>query len=111
MSCWIMPSHFGSGYLPDPAGSSLPCSASRCATYAVASRLFVVPEHETNRAIGLHVGAAEHARELHHERRTGAVVVRRLTPADAVHVAADDVHLVRMRGADLRAVHLLPLAG
>ena len=29
MSCWIMPSHFGSGYFPDPAGSSLPCSALR----------------------------------------------------------------------------------
>src|ERR1035437_4337645 len=29
MSCWIMPSHFGSGYSPDPAGSSFPWSAWR----------------------------------------------------------------------------------
>ena len=28
----------------------------------------------------------------------------------AIHVTADDVHLVRMRRTDLRAVHLLPLA-
>src|SRR5262245_41477965 len=36
MSCWIMPSHFGSGYFPDPGGSSLPCRSLRCSTYAPA---------------------------------------------------------------------------
>src|SRR5437762_1216688 len=36
MSCWIMPSHFGSGYLPDPAGFSTPCSGARWRTYAAA---------------------------------------------------------------------------
>ena len=34
MSCWIMPSHLGSGYFFDPAGDSFPCSAWRCSTYA-----------------------------------------------------------------------------
>src|SRR5438034_725115 len=29
MSCWIIPSHFGSGYLPDPAGFSMPWSGAR----------------------------------------------------------------------------------
>ncbi len=73
-------------------------------------RLFVVPEGEADRAIGLHVRRAEDARQLHDERGARAVVVRGFAPADAVHVAADDVHLVGMRGADLRAVHFLTLA-
>ncbi len=34
MSCWIIPSHFGSGYFPEPGGFSFPCSAWRCAMYA-----------------------------------------------------------------------------
>ncbi len=34
MSCWIMPSHFGSGYRPEPGGFSLPCSGPRCSAYA-----------------------------------------------------------------------------
>ena len=79
-------------------------------TRAIQAGLFVVPENEANRAVGLHVGTAENARELHDERGAGAVVVRGLAPAVTVHVAADDVHLVRVDAADLRAVHLLPLA-
>src|SRR5262249_42398413 len=73
---------------------------------AVEPRLFVVPEREADRALGRHVRHAEDARELHHERRAGAVVVRRLAPAVAVHVRADDVHLLRPRGPDLRAEDL-----
>ena len=29
MSCWIIPSHLGSGYFPEPFGSSIPCSFAR----------------------------------------------------------------------------------
>src|SRR6185312_3388513 len=78
---------------------------------AVESRLFVVPEDETNRAVGLHVWRAEYTRELHDERRAGSVVVRGFAPTDSVHVSAHDVHLVRMRGADLGAVDFLTLSG
>ena len=38
-------------------------------------------------------------------------VVRRFAPADAVHVRAKDVHLIRMRGPDLGAIHLFTLSG
>ena len=95
-----MPSHFGSGYLPEPGRLFL--ALQRLTLFdvrarAVEARLFVVPENEANRAIGLHVRAAEDARELHDDRGAGAVVVRGFAPADAVHVAADDVHLFRVR--------------
>src|SRR5207253_2307451 len=78
---------------------------------AFGAGLLVVPEREADRSLGLHVGTAEDAREFHDDRRPGAIVVRGLTPADAVHVAADDVHLLGMGRADLGADDVLPLAG
>ena len=110
MSCWIMPSHFGSGYLPR-AGRVL-LALQRLALLDVGARglrsgFLVVPQREADRALGLHVGRAEDARQLHHQRGARAVVVGRLAPAVAVHVAADDVHLFGMRGADLGAEHHL----
>ena len=107
------PQPLGSGYFPEPAGLSLPSSGSRCSTYARAPfrpRLLVVPQRKADRPVGLDVGAAEDARQLHNEGRARAVVVGGLPPADAVHVPADDVHLVGVGGADLRAVDLLALA-
>src|SRR5204863_535026 len=77
---------------------------------AVETGLFIVPEGEPDRAIGAHVGRVQHPRQLHDERRARAVVICRLAPPDAVHMRADDVHLLGVRGADLRAVHLLPRA-
>ena len=74
-------------------------------------RLLVVPQDEPDRSVGLHVRAAEDACELHHERRSRTVVVRRLVVAVAVHVRADDVHLFRVRGADLRAENFLARPG
>ena len=108
-----MPSHFGSGYFPEPGGTFL--SLHRTALLdvgvrAVETSLFVVPERESNGAFRLHVGHREDARQLHHDRGAGGVVIRRLTPADAVHVPADDVHLVRVLRADFHANHFLALA-
>ena len=77
---------------------------------AVEPRLFVVPENETDRTVGLDVRAAEHARQLHNECGTRAIVVGRLAPPVPIHVSADDIHLVRVRRADLRAVDFLSLA-
>ena len=57
------------------------------------------------------LGIAEDARQLHHERGAGAVVVGRFAPSYAVHVPGHDVHLFRMRVADLGAVDLLPFTG
>src|SRR5688572_2695293 len=50
----------------------------------------------------------EDSRQLHHDRGTGPVIIGGLAPADAVHVRADDVHLVRASRAHLGAVDLLP---
>ena len=72
-------------------------------TRAVRARLLVVPQDESNRPLRLHVGAREHARHFHDERRSRSVVVRRFAPPVAVHVAADDVHLVGVRRPDLGA--------
>ena len=77
---------------------------------AVRAGLLVVPQREADRALGLHVRHAEDARQLHHQRRARSVVVRGFAPAVAVHVRADDVHLVGTGGADLRAVHLFARA-
>src|SRR5258705_9975146 len=77
---------------------------------AVEAGLFIVPEGEPDRAIGVDVGAAEDAGQLHDERRARAVVVCRLAPPDAVHMRADDVHLLGVRGADLGAVDLFARA-
>ncbi len=74
------------------------------------SRFLVVPEREPDRPLGLNVGTTEHVRQLHHERGAGAIVIRGLAPALAIHVAADDVHLFGVRGADFRAVHHLAWA-
>src|ERR1051325_135502 len=110
MSCWIMPSHFGSGYFPDPGGFSLPCRSCRCAMYAraacdpVSSLFLVLPQNESARSRGCDVETAEAPRDFHHERSSRSVVVRRLAPAMAVHMAADDVHLFGMRRADLREI-------
>jgi hypothetical protein len=71
------------------------------------SGLLIVPEREADRAIGLHVRGAEHPGQFHHQRGAGAVVVRRLAPAVAVHMTADDVHLLRMSRPDLGAEHHL----
>src|SRR6185312_13850047 len=71
----------------------------------------VVPENEADGALGLDVGTGEDASQLHDERSAGAVVVRRLTPADAVHVATHDVHLVGMVAAHLGAIDLFALTG
>ncbi len=34
MSCWIIPIQRGSGYFPEPLGSSIPCMSTLCSTYA-----------------------------------------------------------------------------
>ncbi len=56
-------------------------------------------------------GCSEDADGLHDQRRARTVVIRRLTPADAVPVRPDDVHFLWMRRTDLGAEHLLPIAG
>ena len=71
---------------------------------AVQTRLFVVPEGETEGAVGVDVRAAEDAGQFHDERGSGAIVVSGLTPADAVHVRGDNVHLLRMNGTHFGAV-------
>src|SRR4029077_7151901 len=68
-------------------------------------------QREADRSIGHHVGTAHHPRQLHHDRRAGAVVVRGFAPADAVHVPGDDVHLLRVGGADLGAEDVLARTG
>src|SRR4029079_19234302 len=77
---------------------------------AVEARLLVVPQREAYRPLRLHVGHAEDAGQLHDQGRARAVVVGRLAPAVPVQVGADDVHLLRTGGADLRAVDLLARA-
>src|SRR5205807_8610448 len=77
---------------------------------AVETGLFVVPENEADRAVGPDARGGEDAGELHDERGTGAVVVRRLTPPVPVHVGANDVHLPGMTAADLGAIHLFARA-
>src|SRR5438874_9653482 len=75
------------------------------------ARLLVVPERESNRSIGLHIRAAQNARDFHDKGGTRTVVIRRLAPAVTVHMRADDVHFAWMCGADFCAVHLLAGAG
>ena len=110
MSCWIMPSHFGSGYLPEPAGDSIALqilALRHVGARAVQSGLFVVPEREADGPLGLHIRAAEDARQFHHQRSAGAIVIGGLAPADAIHMAATMYISSGMRGADLGAVTLL----
>ena len=73
---------------------------------AVRARFFVVPQGEADRHLGLHIRSVEDAGQLHHQRGARAIVVDRLVDAVAVHVAADDVHLVGSRRADFGAVDL-----
>src|SRR5262249_8665441 len=61
---------------------------------------------EADRSLGLHAGIPEDPRELHDQRGARSVVVGGFVVAVPVHVAADDVHLVRVLRADLRDVHL-----
>ena len=77
---------------------------------AVEPRLFVVPEREADRALGLYIGRVEDARELHDERGPRAIVIRRFTPTVAIHVGTDDVHLLRMGRSDFGAIDLLARA-
>ena len=86
----------------------MPCSAERCLTYAAAPppvSSLLKRMNRIERSVSTS-GELKNARDLHHERRAGAVVVRSRAEAVAVHVRADDVHLLRMRRADLRAVDL-----
>ena len=108
-----MPSHLGSGYWPDPGrlfpalqGGALRDIGAR----AVQAGFLVVPQDEPNRPLGPDVGRGKDARELHHQRGAGSVIVRRLSPPMSVHVRADDVHLLGMRRADLGAVHFFARA-
>src|SRR4030095_12800993 len=79
-------------------------------TRAFRAALLVVPEREADRALGADVGIAEHPRQFHDQRRPRPVVVGGLAPADAVHVRADDVHLLGVGRPDLRAEDVLTLA-
>jgi len=109
MSCCTIPSHLGSGYLPEPGGILLAlqrCSLRRIGAGTGMAAFLVVPQNKSNRSIRLHVGTAENTRQLHDQRRTGPIVIRGLAEALPVHVGADDVHFVRVRAADLRAIHL-----
>src|SRR6266513_1587343 len=107
---------------PQPRGFRVPARAGgillalqRLALFdvragAVEARLFVVPENETDGPVGPDVRGGEDAGELHYERGTGAVVIRRLTPPVPVHVGAHDVHLPGMTAADLGAIHFFARA-
>ena len=77
---------------------------------AVEPGLLVVPERKADRDRGLDVRRAQDARQLHHQRRARCVVIGGLAEAVAVHVRAEDVHLVGPRGADPGAVDLRALA-
>src|SRR5206468_2287366 len=68
-------------------------------------------QREADRAVGLHFRVAEDARQFHHQRGAGAIVVGGFAETDAVHVRADDVHLFRMGRADLGAVDVLAQRG
>src|SRR5688572_10501181 len=53
----------------------------------------------------------EDAGQFHDERRARPIVIQGFTLANAVHVGANDVHLLRTRRADLRAEDFLALSG
>src|SRR6266700_313327 len=78
---------------------------------AVKARFLVVPERESDRSLCPYIGTVQHARQFHDQGRPRTVVIGGLAPAYAVHVGADDVHLVGPRRADLRANHLFARAG
>ena len=78
---------------------------------AFESAFLAIPQREPNRHVGGDLRRAEDPRELHDEGRPRSIVVRRLAPADAVHVRADDVHLAAPRRAPLRAIHHVDRAG
>ena len=76
-------------------------------TGAIQPRLLVVPEREPDGTVRPDVGRGEDARDLENEGRARGVVVDRISPAPAVHVRAEDVHLVGRAHPDLRGVDLL----
>jgi hypothetical protein len=100
MSCWIMPSHFGSGYFrsrrdsPCPADPALRDVGARA--FSPVSSLFQSAKRIVRSSARR---AAEDARQLHHERGAEPSSFARLPPAVAVHVSADDVHLLGLRRA------------
>jgi hypothetical protein len=77
---------------------------------AVQAGLLVVPQREADAAPGRHAGRVQDARQFHHQRGAGGVVVGRLAIAHAVHVGGDDVHLLGMGAADLGAIDLFARA-
>jgi hypothetical protein len=83
-------------------------SLSDVASAAIETGFLVVPENESNGPLRLDVGTAQDARQLHHKGCARPVIVGGLSPAVAVHMGADDVHLVGAGRADLAAVHLFP---
>ena len=56
-------------------------------------------------------GPLKNPREFHHKRRAGRVVVSPFAESTPIHVGTDDVHFIRARRPDLRAVHLLSRTG
>ena len=68
--------------------------------------LFAVPEDETDGDIRPDVGQGEDSGELQGHGRSGGVVVRAAAGAAAIQVAGDDIHLVRMHGADLGGIQV-----
>ena len=73
---------------------------------AVQTGFFVVPERKPNRALCLHIGTAEHARQFHNQRCPRTIIISRLAKATPVHVGTNDIHFAWTRGADLCAIHL-----
>src|SRR5262249_26049918 len=78
---------------------------------AVEAAFFAVPQREADRPLRLNPGIGEDARQLHHERRARSVVIGGLVVAMAVHVRADDVHLIGVLRPDLRDVDLVDRTG
>ena len=73
---------------------------------AVQARFFIVPKCKANRTLRGDIGCAEYLCEFHHQCSSGTIIVDGLVYPVAIHVCADDVHLVRTCAADLGAIHL-----
>ena len=97
----MTPSSFGSAavttaqYLPGCIGPA-----------AVHPELFVVPKCKPYRSVRPYAGHTENTSQFEHHRTSGSVVVRCLTPAPAVHVGRDDVHLSGRGRSDLGGVNV-----
>src|SRR5262249_52235368 len=119
----VIPQHHVVLDHPDPLRLGIPAAAFRVfdplqrlpllhvGFRAVEAALFAVPHREAEPSLRLHVRIAEDARQFHHERRAGSVVIGRFVVAVAVHVRADDVHLVGELGPDFRDVDLVDGTG